>query len=108
MAYDDSGERIVLRKVAELVTESDKRRRILENIDRIAQGALDHVRSYTNKKGDEVTVEQPDWNVAIKCMESATQLLGLDATETTGTQQAGQQGAVARILAAVPGKAQSG
>lgn len=104
-------ERIVLEQLADLVPESDtKRRRVLSNLDKIAQGAIDAVRSYTNKHGDELSVPQPDWNVAVKAMESAKVLLGLAEASSAQPEQQGPT-AVQRIeaaaearLRAVPGK----
>lgn len=84
-------DRIVLEPLAELVAESDKRRRkILTNLDRIAQGALDASRSYTNKHGEESVIPQPDWNVAVKAMESAKVILGLGLQDSppAGTETA--------------------
>lgn len=97
----DRTDRIVLEPLAELVPESDtKRRKVLTNLDRIAQGALDAVRNYTNKHGEDCTYAQPDWNVAVKAMESAKVLLGLVSEPVSDTKQA--DGPMARILAAVP------
>jgi hypothetical protein len=64
-----------LEPLATLVSESDPRRRVLANIDRIAQSALNTVRSYTNKRGDEVVVALPDWNAALRAMVAAAALL---------------------------------
>lgn len=96
-------ERVILEPLAELVPESDKkRRRVLTNLDRIAQGALDAVRTYTNKHGEECSIPQPDWNVAVKAMESAKVLLGLTDPEASKQPDAGAESPVKRILAAVP------
>lgn len=82
-------EKIVLETLADLVPETDRRRRkVLSNLDKIAQGAIDAVRTYTNKHGEEFTIPQPDWNVAVKAMESAKMLLGLSAVPEQATQDA--------------------
>ena len=96
-------ERVVLEPLAELVPESDvKRRKVMTNLDRIAQGALDAVRSYTNKHGEECSIPQPDWNVAVKAMESAKVLLGLDADPSTKPSDSAAESPVKRIMAVVP------
>ena len=99
----DRKDRVILEPLAELVPESDmKRRKVLANLDKIAQGALDAIRTYTNKHGEDCVVPQPDWNVAVKAMESAKVLLGLDANPDAAKQPGAQDGPVARIMAVVP------
>lgn len=101
-----ASERVVLEPLAELIPESDKaRRKVMTNLDRIAQGALDAVRNYTNKHGEECSIPQPDWNVAVKAMESAKVLLGLDAEPGASGRDGGTESPVDRIkrLAVVPG-----
>lgn len=91
---------IQLNLLAEMVPESDRRRKILENLDRIAAGALGARRSYTNKRGQEMSIPQPDFNVAVKAMESAKVLLGLVSEPAAEPQQGDTP--MKRILAAVP------
>lgn len=97
-------ERVELEKLVELVPESDtKRRRLLGNYDKLAQAALDTLRTYVNKHGESSSYPQPDFTAAIKAMERAQSLLGLGELVEDK-----QPGAVARILAAVPSGAKSG
>jgi hypothetical protein len=90
-----------LNRLAELVPTSDKRRRVLENIDVIAQEAIDAQATYVNKKGDAVTADAPQWAVALKAQQLAAQLLGLDAqtgTEKPADGQPGQESAQIRAI----------
>ena len=99
-------ERVVLRKLADLVPESDdRRRRVLENLDKLAQGAIDAERTYTNKYGEDHTVPQPDWNVAVKAMESACRLLGLEAARAPESAAAGQDGPIVAAIRDEAGRA---
>lgn len=100
MRPSDLGNR--LNRLAELAGKNQDLRRVLENVDLIAQAALDAEATYVNKKGDAVTVEAPQWAVALKAQQIAASLLGLDATDGAGKQQASAESPVARILAAVP------
>lgn len=98
MPFEPS-DRIVLEKLFDLVPERDKKRRkLLTNLDKLAQAALDAERTYSNKHGEISSIPQPDFNAAIKAMESAKALLGL---ETAPVEKVESQ-PVARILAAVP------
>lgn len=96
----ENNERIILEKLAPLVPEEDKKRRkLLSNLDKLAQAALDAERTYTNKHGEASTIPQPDFNAAIKAMESARSLLGLsDPPAEVSTAET----PVARILAVRP------
>ena len=89
-----------LNRLAELVSTTDKRRRVLENIDAIAQDAMDAEQTYVNKRGDAVTVEAPQYSVALKAQEVAARVLGLNAEELD--KAAPTDSPIKRILAAVP------
>jgi len=77
---------------------------VLENIDLIAQLALDAEQTYVNKRGETVTFESPQWSVVLNATKLAATLLGLDAEPGTGTQQGAAESPVERIkrLAVVP------
>ena len=90
-----------LNRLAELVSTSDKRRRVLENIDAIAQDAMDAEQTYVNKHGDAVTVEAPQYSVALKAQEVAARVLGLHAEDGEKDKPA-TDSPIKRILAAVP------
>lgn len=91
---------VTLHKLADLVKPTDARRKALENIDMIAQGAVDATRTYMNKNGDENTVETPDWGNALKAQIAGLEVLGL--TAESGDAKPATESPVARILAAVP------
>ncbi len=99
VAFLDDGNRIILEKLADLVPEEDKKRRkLLINLDKLAQAAMDAERSFTNKHGEVSSYAQPDFNAAIKAMESARGLLGLGGTDSTETKPAGQESAVVAAI----------
>ncbi len=100
MAFADSPDRVILEKLADLVPESDrKRRKLLINLDKLAQAAMDAERSFTNKHGEVSSYAQPDFNAAIKAMESAKALLGLE-TAPVETEK-GKESAVVQAIRAV-------
>ena len=95
-----------LNRLAELCPSSDpNRRRVLENIDLVAQLALDAEQTYVNKRGETVTFESPQWAVVLNAQKLAAQLLGLGADPNAKPEPNGAQSPVQRILAAVPSKA---
>ncbi len=97
----EPGDRIVLEKLFDLVPESDKKRRkLLMNLDKLAQAALDAERTYSNKHGEISSIPQPDFNAAIKAMESARSLLGLEGAPAEKPQD-GKESAVVRAIRAV-------
>ncbi len=99
MPFEPS-DRIVLEKLFDLVPESDKKRRkLLTNLDKLAQAALDAERSYTNKHGEISSIPQPDFNAAIKAMESAKALLGLETAPVENEK--GKESAVVQAIRAV-------
>ena len=56
----------ILNRIALLVPETDERRLLLEDLDTIAQAAVDLTQTYINKHGDEVTVAKPELQTALK------------------------------------------
>lgn len=93
-----------LNRLADLVSEKDpERKRVLENVDLIAQGALEAEMTYVNKKGDAVTVEAPQWAIALKAQQVAAGILGISEADAkkaaTGTP--GTEPVVAAILKVV-------
>jgi len=68
-------QRIVLRRIAELVPETDERRPILENLDTIAQAACDLCAVYTNKDGDQIVQWKPELQTALKAQVAAAAML---------------------------------
>lgn len=90
---------VTLHPLADLVSPTDRRRKALENIDRIAQGAVDTTRTYMNKNGDEITIEVPDWSNALKAQIAGAALLGLTCEVET---KPATDSPIKRILAAVP------
>lgn len=92
-----------LNRLADLAGTDQKLRRVLENVDLIAQGAIDTEQTYVNKKGDAVTAEAPQWHVALAAQKLAGQLLGLGAAEPDDKDRSSAaESPVKRILAAVP------
>ena len=91
---------VTLHRLADLVSATDRRRKALENIDRIAQGAIDTTRTYMNKNGDEMTIEAPDWSNALKAQMAGAALLGL--TGDVEVEKVATDSPIKRILAAVP------
>lgn len=91
---------VTLHPLADLVPATDRRRKALENIDRIAQGAIDTTRTYMNKNGDEMTIEAPDWSNALKAQIAGAALLGL--TCEVGQDKPATDRPLDRILKAVP------
>ena len=91
---------VTLHRLADLVPANDRRRKALENIDKIAQGAVDTTRTYMNKNGDELTVEVPDWTNALKAQMAGAALLGL--TGDVEVEKVATDSPIKRILAAVP------
>ena len=69
------GGRIVLHRIAELVPVNDERRPLLENIDKIAQGACDLHRAYVSGKGVLQLVHQPEFHTALKAQVAAAAML---------------------------------
>ncbi len=67
-----------LNRLADQAGSNQKLRRVRENIDAIAQAAVDHEATYVNKKGDAVTAPAPQWHIALSAQKSAAQLLGLE------------------------------
>ena len=88
---------VTLHRLALLVSEKDPRRKYLENLDMLAQGAVDATRTYMNKHGDESVVETPDWNAALKAQVAAAAVL-LDAPALEATVSP----SITRIMAALP------
>lgn len=76
---------------------------MLENVDVVAQEALDAQATYVTKRGDTVTVEAPQWAVVLNAQKLAAQLLGLANEREEQPKQAGES-PVERIkrLAVVP------
>ena len=66
---------IALHRIAELVPETDERRKILENLDAIAQAACDLTTTYTNSNGDDVTIRKPELQTALKAQVAAAAML---------------------------------
>lgn len=94
--------RFRLNRLAELAKGgSNELKRVLENVDLIAQEALDATTTYVNKKGEAITFESPQWNVALQAQKLAAQLLGLDA-KSSDAEPAKEAGPVARIMAVRP------
>ena len=95
-----------LNRLADLCPSSDgNRRRVLENIDLIAQLALDAEQTYVNKRGEPVTFEAPQWSVVLNAQKLAANLLGLDTEPKDKDKPNAADSPVKRILAAVPAKA---
>ncbi len=67
-----------LNRLAEQAGVNVKLRRVLENVDLVAQAAIDAEMTYVTKKGDVVTVAAPQWSVALNAQKLAAQLLGLE------------------------------
>jgi hypothetical protein len=89
-----------LNRLSELAKGKPELQRVVENLDLVAQEALDATTTYVNKKGEAMTYESPNWNAVLGAQRLAAQLLGLDAQPGAETKQESQP--VARILAAVP------
>jgi len=66
-----------LNRLAELAKGKGDLQRVLENVDVIAQEALDATTTYVNKKGQAVTYESPNWATVLQAQKLAAQLLGL-------------------------------
>lgn len=98
----ESKDRIILEKLFDLVPETDtKRRKLLTNLDKLAQAALDAERTYSNKHGEISSIPQPDFNAAIKAMESARSLLGLDGV-VEPEKEGGKESAIVAAIRAEP------
>ncbi len=66
-----------LNRLSELAKGKPELQRVVENLDLIAQEALDATTTYVNKKGDAVTYESPNWATVLQAQKLAAQLLGL-------------------------------
>ncbi len=92
-----------LNRLAELAAGKGDLQRVLENVDVIAQEALDATTTYVNKKGDAVTYESPNWNAVLGAQKLAAQLLGLleQSDKKKPDENAGKESAVVRAIRAV-------
>ncbi len=84
-----------LNRLAELAGENRELRRLLENLDLIAQAAVDNESTYVNKKGDAVTAPAPQWAVVLNAQKLAAQLLGL--TEPEVDEKGKDKGSIASV-----------
>jgi len=92
-----------LNRLAELAKGKGDLQRVLENVDVIAQEALDATTTYVNKKGEAVTFESPNWPTVLQAQKLAAQLLGLlDAKPGADGTTEKPSAPVERIMRAVP------
>ncbi len=90
--------RFRLNRLSELAKGRGELQRVLENVDLIAQEALDATTTYVNKKGEAVTFESPQLGVALKAQEVAAKLLGRGVDASPETKPAGQESAVVAAI----------
>src|SRR3990167_11501911 len=90
-----------LNRLAELAGSNAPLRRVLENVDLLAQEAIDAEMTYVTKRGDAMTVPAPQWHVALAAQKLSAQLLGLDAAPDAKRPEPGAGERDGPIVAAI-------
>lgn len=101
--------RKALRKLAPLLDEppAEGRRALLENLDELAQWAVDHMATgYSG--GAEYEYPKPDYPTAIKCLEHGAKLLGIGPRQWKGNPKTSTVEIAETIEAILLGTLESG